>query len=781
MRRLDLGSQGTWSVRPLGDLAAVPADLLDRLLDGIPATVPGCVHTDLLARGLIPDPYLDLNEAEVAWIGYVDWEYRCVLDLPGDVAPGTRTDLVCEGLDTVATVLVNDEPVGRTENMHRSYRFDVGPVLRPGSNTLAIRFDSAILYAERACEEHGYLPQDYAHPYNFVRKMACNFGWDWGPTLVTAGVWRPIRLEQWEGARLDNVRIRTDVTGSTGLLHVRADVVTTDAPAGLIAQIDVAGRQHRLVLDAELPQVDTTLRIENPRLWWPAGYGEHHLEDVTGTLLHTGELRDQTRRRVGFRTVELDTGRDSFGRAFTLKINGRPVFVKGANWIPDDCFVSGIPREQYARRIGQARAANMNLLRVWGGGIYEHDSFYELCDEQGLLVWQDFLFACAGYPETEPFRSEVAAEAREAVRRLGSHPSVVVWNGSNENLLAWYDWGWQQRAEGRAWGEWYYTSLLPSIVAELAPETPYIPSSPFSSDPDVHPNHPGDGPVHLWDVWNAVDYTHYRDEIPRFVAEYGFQAPPTWPTLTAAVHDDPLTPRSPGMLAHQKQMGGAEKLDRNLRGHFPEPATMPDWHLATSLNQAHALRLAIEHLRSWSPRCSGSIIWQLNDCWPVTSWSLIDGAGRAKLAWHAVRSAYADRLLTIQPREAGLSLVLVNDTDEAWHDDVRLRLTGLDGAAHREGVVPVRVDPRATHTVTISPDLVAPHIRRQEVLVADAGAHAAVGKMRQHALLGHLHGRAPVHLRPHDERRQAVIVQRLVRQRQDVARVEPQPAELMTT
>ncbi|TDD71647.1 glycoside hydrolase family 2 protein [Jiangella aurantiaca] len=717
---MDLGTEAAWTVRAVGGLDAVPDALLERLRDdGVPATVPGCVHTDLLAQGLIPDPYLDLNEAAVQWIGHVDWEYRGVVDLD-EPAPDVHSDLVCDGLDTVATVHVNGALVARTQNMHRGYRFDVAEHLHAGSNTVAVRFDSAVTYTERACEEHGYLPQGYEHPYSFIRKMACNFGWDWGPTLVTAGIWRGIRLHRWRRARLEELQVRTDVDGATGLVHVRAGVVgRAGFLDGLTVWVEVAGRRHRV--EPAAGAIDCTIPVDDARLWWPAGYGAQHLEDVTVTLADEDGVVERHHRRVGFRTVELDTGPDAFGRAFTVKVNGRPIFVKGANWIPDDCFVSGITREQYAERIAQARAANLNLLRVWGGGLYEDDAFYELCDEQGLLVWQDFLFACAGYPETEPFRTEIAAEARQAVRRLGSHPSVALWNGSNENLLGWYDWGWPEQVDDRGWGEWYYTRLLPAIVTELAPTTPYIPSSPFSSTPDVHPNHPGDGPVHLWDVWNALDHTRYRDDIPRFVAEYGFQAPPTWPTLTDAVHDEPLTPRSPGMLAHQKQIGGPDKLDRNLRGHVPEPTTMAAWHLATSLNQAHALRLAIEHFRSWWPRCAGSIVWQLNDCWPVTSWSLIDGAGRVKPAWHAVRAAYADRLLTIQPREAGLSLVLVNDTDLPWRQDVRVRLVTLDGDVRRESVVPVQADARATRTVTLEPDLVAPNRRRQEVLVADAG------------------------------------------------------------
>lgn len=704
MDRIDLGNSA-WTLAPVA--GSVPEDITWP----IQASVPGCVHTDLRALDLIPDPYLDLNEETVAWIGHVDWEYTTEFD----AVTGRRTELVCEGLDTVASISVNGTLVARTENMHRSYRFDVTDLLSDGKNSLVIRFDSAIRYAEEALKEHGYLPQDYTHPYNFIRKMASNFGWDWGPTLVTAGIWRPIRLEQWDVGRFDSVRIRAEGTR----LLVDVDALGSD----LDIAVSVAGQRVRSSSDRTVE-----IAVPDAELWWPVGYGDQPLYDVTVELSDGETVLDTVERRVGFRTIDIDTSPDQYGSAFIVRVNGKPIFVKGANWIPDDCFVSGISRADYAERIGQAREANMNLLRVWGGGIYESEDFYELCDEQGLLVWQDFLFACAGYPETEPFRSEIEAEAREAVTRLGSHPSLAVWNGSNETLWGWHDWRWPERTEGRPWGEWYYMTLLPQIVGELAPGTPYIPSSPFSPTPEVHPNHPAEGTTHSWDVWNRLDYQHYRDSIPRFVAEYGFQSPPTLSTLVSSIHDEPLEPRSPGMLAHQKQNGGAEKLDRNLIGHFPTPTSFTDWHLATSLNQAHALKLAIEHFRSWWPRTAGSIIWQLNDCWPVSSWALVDSAGQRKLSWYAVRDAYADRLLTIQSREAGLSVVLVNDTDTQWAADVALTLYSVDGHARKHDKIQAEVPARSAVTVPLAPAIGAPQHRRREVLIAESGSSRAVWK-----------------------------------------------------
>ena len=355
------------------------------------------------------------------------------------------------------------------------------------------------------------------------------------------------------------------------------------------------------------------------------------------------EPLDTWTRRIGFRTVELDTSADDHGTAFTFRINGRPIFVKGANWIPDDHLLTRITRERLAHRLDQAVDANLNLVRIWGGGIYESEDFYELCDERGLLVWQDFLLACAAYPEEQPLWDELEAEAREHVARLTPHPSLVLWNGGNENLWGFMDWGWQEDLQGRTWGFRYATELLKDVVAELDPTRPYSDGSPYSPGAaltEVHPNDPDHGTLHQWEVWNRVDYRVYGDDVPRFCSEFGFQGPPTWATLTRAVHaadGGPLTKDDPTFLLHQKAEDGNGKLDRGMEPHLGVPDDFADWHWAAQLNQARAVRFAIEHYRSWWPRTAGSIVWQLNDCWPVTSWAAIDGDERPKPLWYALQ------------------------------------------------------------------------------------------------------------------------------------------------
>ncbi|MEV6929784.1 glycoside hydrolase family 2 protein [Dactylosporangium sp. NPDC051485] len=687
-----------WTVRAEGDGQEFPA------------TVPGCVHTDLLAAGAIPDPLLDDNETRLSWIGRTTWCYSTVFD----GIPGERVDLVAEGLDTVASVELNGVEVGRTANMHRGYRFDVGHLLQPTGNRLSVRFSSAYEYAQGVRDAVGARPNAYPEPFQYIRKMACNFGWDWGPTVVTAGIWQPIGLDAWSTARLSRVRPVVTVDGDRGLVDVHVEVERTRETA-LQLRAEIAGRTASVQIPAGARAATVTVEVPSPRLWWPRGLGAPDLYDLTVTL---GEGLDTWQRRIGFRTIELDTTPDGGGTPFVLKVNGRPVFVRGVNWIPDDAFVTRVDRARYAERIGQAVEAGVNYLRVWGGGRYESDDFYDLADELGVLVGQDFLFACAAYPEEEPLAGEVAAEAREQVVRLMPHPSLVLWVGNNENIWGHRDWGWAEQLQGRTWGEGYYLRVLPEIVAGLDPSRPYWPGSPWSGDPALHPNDPAHGTTHIWDVWNTHDYRHYATYRPRFVAEFGFQAPPAYATLRRAVSDEPLAPDSPGVLHHQKAGDGNGKLARGLHGHFPPPATFDDWHWATQLNQARAIAFGIEHFRALSPYCAGTIVWQLNDNWPVTSWSAIDGDGRRKPLWFALRRVYGERLLTIQPRDGSLALVAVNDAASAWRAEAQVRRLGFDGTPRAEATVAFDVPPGTAVAVPIPPDVATPVDAAGELLVA---------------------------------------------------------------
>ncbi|MET4780431.1 glycoside hydrolase family 2 protein [Glaciihabitans sp. UYNi722] len=703
-----------WNLRATA--GPVPSDFPE----SVAATVPGTVHTDLLAAGYIPDPYLDTNEYALAWIGESDFEYATTFDA-GDEGY-ERVDLVAEGLDTVATLELNGARVGSTSNQHRSYRFDVRDLLKNSENELRIGFASALAFARAAEDRIGARPYvGNKLPYNAMRKMACNFGWDWGPVLVTAGIWKPIYLHRWSTARLASVVPQVTVApDGTGHVSLSIDLErTSESEVAVSARVaNGSGVDVAATVTSAETHVQIDLDVPDADLWWPLGYGEQALYQLTVTVEDGDTLLDDWQREIGFRTVELRMDPDEFGTSFQFFVNGQYVWIKGANWIPDDCFLPRITDADYAAGVRDAVDAGMNLLRIWGGGIYESDALYSECNRAGIMVWQDFLFACAAYSEEAELWDEVEAEVRENVARLAPHPSLVFWNGSNENIEGYYHWGWKEAlGEGVSWGRGYYDDLIPGILAELDPTRSYTPSSPFSPNNYETPRDPHNGSVHSWEVWNRQDYTTYRDDIPRFVAEFGFQGPPNMPTLTDAIHDQPLASDSVGVLSHQKADDGNEKLRVGYEKHLPAPHDFDDWHFATQLNQARAISYGIEHFRSHSPRTAGTVIWQLNDCWPVTSWAAVDGARRRKPLWYALRALNAPRLLTIQPRPDGLALIASNDTASVWHGEFSVMRVSLSGDELARDSITIDVAPRSNATVTLDPSIVRPDDAKSELIV----------------------------------------------------------------
>lgn len=705
----------TWTVSatktPLGNL-------------NLAAAVPGCVHTDLLHHNLIPDPYLDLNEHAVQWIGRTNWIYTCHFEADAPLLSYEKIELVCEGLDTIATILLNGHEVAKTQNMHRAYRFDIKPLLGAGQNILEIVFTAPMTYGEALRDSLGDLPNAYVGmPFNFMRKMACNFGWDWGPILTTVGIWQPIYLEAWNTARIASLRplvfMNEDLSKAAVEVHLELDQ-TSEEDIEILAVL--SGQENKL--STRERSVTLTLNLDQPDLWWPVGHGKQPLYNLNVSLTQKGQLLDEKTKRIGIRKTELDTSVDAIGSAFAIKINNKPILIKGANWIPDDCFPTRITKARYQQRIGQALDANMNMLRVWGGGIYEQEAFYDVCDEQGVLVWQDFLFACAAYPEEDPFWREVEAEARYQVMRLSSHPSLVLWNGNNENIEGYFDWGWRDKLDGRTWGKGYYLELLPGIVAELDPTRPYWPGSPYSGSMEIHPLADNHGTKHIWDAWNRKDYLTYRAYVPRFVAEFGHQAPPTYATLLQSLSERPLAPNSPGMLHHQKAIDGNQKLHDRLKEYFPVPEDFDDWHYAMQLNQARAIEYGVTYWRSFYPTCTGTLYWQINDCWPVTSWAAIDGYGRKKPFYYATRRFYADRLLTIQPRGNKLFVFACNDSDSIWQGTLEVLSQTFAGERLSKKILSFKVEPRSVQAVSELP--AKARNAQQELLLAKSDEHKAL-------------------------------------------------------
>ncbi|GAA1494245.1 glycoside hydrolase family 2 protein [Curtobacterium herbarum] len=663
LEREELRDDWTVSAAEEGARDDLPQAVRGRVL---PATVPGQVHIDLEREGLLPDPAFDRNESSTAWVGQTDWVYRRTVDV--DPRGFERVDLVCDGLDTVATLTLDGVQVGTTRNMHRRYRFDLLD-MTDGTNAstdreLEVLFESPYREAERVAARAGTMPGPYDEPFPYVRKQASNFGWDWGLTAVTSGPWRPVAIERWSTARLRDVRPLVDVEAGEGVLDAHIafersglnDLDQDGEDDDLVLVVTVSGhgtkQRSRVNVTPKEDEAVVTVRIPDAELWWPRGYGPQPLYDVEVHLQTVdGDVLDRTSFRTGFRSVHVDTAEDSVGRPFAIRVNSTLIDVRGVNWIPDDVIVSRVTKERYAERLDAAVTLNTNLVRVWGGGVYESHDFYQRCDELGLLVWQDFLFACAAYPEVEPIRSEVIAEARDNVGRLARHPSLVVWNGNNENIWLHDADGWGEELGDRGWGLDYYLDLLPTIVDAVDPSRFYTVASPWSGAESLAANDVDHETHHSWDVWNRVSDEHYRDSAPRFVSEFGWQAPPAWRTLRDAVTDEPMTPTSPGVVHHQKADDGMGKLARGLEPRFGDgwDTDFDRWHWLTQLQQARAIATGVEHWRTHWPRTTGVVVWQLNDLWPVSSWSAIDSAGRRKPLAHELRRLYDDVLLTVRP------------------------------------------------------------------------------------------------------------------------------------
>ncbi len=694
-----------------GDTSEPPADLLGR---DLVATVPGQIHLDLLREGVIADPVLAMNEYDALWTGRADWTYTTTLSVDTETLGREHVELCFDGLDTFATVLVNGTIIGESRNAHRRYRFDTKAAMRVGENTIEVQLNAPLPQMREADERQGEMPRSGgpsrpSQPHNAVRRMSCDCGWDWGPATPTSGIWRDVRLEAWDAGRLGDVRpVVVEATSERAVVELHADVEGRgDAVAKLMSP------------DGKMFEVKGgKITIESPQLWWPRGHGEQPLYELVVELIDGGKAIDSKTHRVGLRTVELATPDDgdsdswpvdgvAKGSGMFLRINGSEVYCKGSNWIPDDIYPARVDSKRYRTRLQQAADANMNMIRVWGGGLYESHDFYDICDEIGLMVWQDFTFACATYSEVVEVVEEVDAEARDNVSRLTRHASLVLFNGNNENLWGYHDWSydgkrWPEAVGDRGWGLKYYFEVLPNVVEELAPATPYWPGSPSNGgtreqfeNSGVHPNANEYGNRHIWNVWHGPGhYLGYVGHSPRFCSEFGFHGQPTWPAIEQSIPEDQRRWYSPTMRSHNKngydkKVGdGQDKSTTRVSDDFVVPDDFDEWLYLTQVAQARAMTVSLGWFRSLFPYNNGALIWQLNDCWPGSSWSLVDldtnGIGRLKPAWFAVRRAFLPRVCNVMPKQvtqvtgwgddAGLlRAYLHNDHAETWAGSVRLR------------------------------------------------------------------------------------------------------------
>ncbi|MBY0218827.1 MULTISPECIES: glycosyl hydrolase 2 galactose-binding domain-containing protein [Paenibacillus] len=681
----------------------------------LPAQVPGCVHTDLLKLDKIPDPFYGTNEKEIQWIDKKDWEYRTVFDINEDLLSQEHLEIVFDGLDTYADVYVNDQHVLSADNMFRVWNVDVKSIVKASGNVLRIRFRSPIQEDLPKLEKLGYaLPasNDQSDVGGlgdkrvsiFARKAPYHYGWDWGPRFVTSGIWREARLEGWSEVRINDVFIRqNEVTASAASLTAIVEVETFN-PIETIIRIVTDGQtwEQAASLQAGVQTIEIPVSINEPKLWWSRGLGDPHMYSFVTEVLKGEQVLADLTVKTGLRSIRLVRDKDEAGASFYFELNGVAVFAKGANHIPNDSFITEITAERYRHEIVSAAESNMNMLRVWGGGIYEEDVFYELCDEYGLLVWQDFMFACSMYPGDEAFLNSVRHEAIDNVKRLRNHPSIVLWCGNNEIDSAWAHyiedggWGWKKdyNAEQREkiWADYeaIFHELLPEVVEAYAPGVDYWPSSPLVSltnDEKQHANpSTSEGDIHYWGVWHSVEpFENYNVYVGRFMSEYGFQSFPEYKSVRKYAEEEDLALESEVMLAHQKNGAGNRLIKQYMDMYMHEPKDFPSFLYMSQVLQAEAMKTAIEAHRRRKPYCMGTLYWQMNDCWPVASWAGMDYFGNWKALQYYAKRSFSDVLVSVDgTKEDRTDVYLISDQLHPVEGQLHVRLIGFDGTVYRE-------------------------------------------------------------------------------------------------
>ncbi|MCK5137421.1 MAG: glycoside hydrolase family 2 protein [Bacteroidales bacterium] len=666
------------------------------------AEVPGCVHTDLIRNGVIEDPFYRLNEHDVQWIDKKDWIYETELKIPSRMMVKDRVILEFKGLDTHADVYLNDQKILVADNMFRDWTVDIKEYLATDSNTLKIHFHSPIKtglekydnYPHRVessgndLAEIGQVPEGKkVSPH--IRKAQCHFGWDWGPRLVTSGIWQPVYLKAWDEARITDLRIvqnrlEDDKAELTACFEIESEVNTT---MNLEIQVnDKEVTSAPVEIGTGVHEYEVGFEIEQPSRWWTNGLGEAYMYRIAGVLRSESGLQ-KVEHNIGLRTLEVVREKDDSGTSLYFKLNGHPVFMKGANYIPSDAFLDRVSPEKYEKLILTAKDCNYNMLRVWGGGIYEKDIFYDLCDKHGILVWQDFMFACNMYPGHPEFLESVGKEAAYNIRRLRNHPSIALWCGNNEILSAWWLWGWKERIEKEdpagAIAQWkaykdIFLDVLPSEVEKHDPDRFYWASSPQSGD--TIPEDLVGGDSHYWGVWWGKEpFSRYHTWLARFMSEYGFQSFPGLNTVKKYTIEEDWDIYSDVMKSHQRSSIGNETIETYLLRDYKKPKDFESYLYLSHVLQAEGVKMAMEGHRIAKPYTMGSLYWQINDCWPVASWSSTDYYVQWKALQYYSKKAFADVLVASRVEEEILKVHVVSDKLDPLDATLALRMVDFKG------------------------------------------------------------------------------------------------------
>lgn len=674
----------------------------------MPAAVPGTVHTDLMAAGKVEDPYYRLNERGVQWIDKVNWEYRTVFNLSADDLTKHNIRMVFEGLDTHADIYLNDRLVFTADNMFITWKAEVKNFMKPGENKLRILFTSPVLKGMEKQELFGY-PLPASNDQSeiggmgknqvsiFTRKAGYHFGWDWGPRLVTSGIWRPVFLELWDNARIADLHI-INHSANTKAAVLSAEMEIESALADdltlnlMVDGVKVSSETVKAAIGTGKFKIG--FNIPDPKLWWPNGLGDQPLYRITAELLLSGKVIDSKSVDFGLRTIKLirkPDAKDS-GESFYFEVNGRPVFAKGANYIPNDVFLSRVKPETYEFIVKSAADANMNMLRVWGGGIYENDLFYDLCDKYGIMVWQDFMFACSMYPGDDDFLNSIRQEAEDNVKRLRNHACIALWCGNNEIEVAWAQghedrgWGWKQiynpQQRETIWKAYdtIFHHIMPAVVESNTDNQPYWHSSPSAGMGKLAGYESNSGDMHYWGVWHGQHpFSDFRKYKARFMSEYGFQSFPEFNSVKKYTLPKDRNIESEVMASHQRSGIGNLRIKEYMEKDYQIPENFEHLLYVGQLLQADAIKMALKTHRSDMPYCMGSLYWQINDCWPVASWSGIDYYGKWKALHYFAKEACKNQILNVVIEKGKFLIYGVSDLPEKTQAVIRLNLMDFNG------------------------------------------------------------------------------------------------------
>jgi beta-mannosidase len=651
----------------------------------MPATIPGTVQTDLLNLKKIPHPFKANNEDSIQWISENNWCYKTQFSVSEEVLSKSKHFLHFEGLDTYTSIFLNDSLVLKTNNAFRSWEIDISDVLQL-ENDLQIKLQATDSIEKTASNKLDYeLPEA---PRVFTRKPQFQYGWDWGPTIKTMGITKSISLVSYENVRFKEVFLKTNFI-SDSIANISAEltihsqkqqevsirIINNNSKETFISKIEISPEQT----EYHIP-----FNVKNPKLWWTHNLGTPFLYDIDVELLNDDYKKESFSKKLGIRSIELITEKDSKGEGFYFKLNGKPVYMKGANYIPQNIFLPEVDQKDYSKLINDVVDANMNMLRVWGGGVYENSFFYQLCDAKGVLVWQDFMFACAMYPGDDEFLENIKQEAIENVKRLRHHPSIALWCGNNENSEGWYRWGWKdgktEAQQQEIWEGYYavFNHILPRVVDSLHHSISYWESSPKFGRGDNRYQLEGD--AHDWWVWHdGYPFEHFEEEVPRFMSEFGFQSFPSFEAIKYFTEQDTINLNHPSFANHQKHARGFSLIREYMERNFPVPSKGEDYVYMSQLLQAYGMTKGIYAHRRAKPYNMGTLYWQLNDCWPAVSWSSIDGLGNWKALHYQAKKAFENVIISTSKIENELNVYIVNDTFSEIKDTLLISHLDFNG------------------------------------------------------------------------------------------------------